>query len=51
MEAITCTITKDWSREGKKSDISGFLQKTCLGSKTQRQVEAYPRSEFPEQIS
>ena len=32
------------------SSISGFLQLTFLGSKTQHQLETYPRSELTEQI-
>ena len=43
-------FSKECSRKGHKSDISGFLEQNLLGSKTQ-QAEAYPRPELTKQIS
>ena len=49
MEALHALMLKNTVEKVKKSDISGFLQQTFLGSKTQ-QMETYSRSELTEQI-
>ena len=48
---ITCIYSKQCSRKGQQSDISGFLQQTFLGFKPQQQMEIFSRSELTEQIS
>ena len=51
METLHALMQKNTLEKVKKSDISGFFQQTVLGSKTQQQVEIYPRSELSEPIS
>ena len=45
MEALIALIEKNAVEKVKTQDISGFLQQTFLGFKTQ-QMETYPRSEL-----
>ena len=47
---ITSAYGQKCSRAGPQSNISGFLQPTFLGPKTQQQVETYSRSEQSESI-
>ena len=51
MEALHALAQRNAVEKDQNMDISGFLQETFLGPKTQQEVETYPRSGLIEQIS